>query len=139
MPLFHANGSPLDVPRDEKAAQQNETANGSEAVIVGNKNYYFYFIVTIHPETISDHFIRFSTRKRIDMITFRDIRECILEQLELDFESFCAQVRPIGGNVERLDIHAPDQDQIKGSLGDGRRIAQSSALDRDVRQQCPPG
>ena len=75
-------------PVDEKAAQQNETANGSEAVIVGNKNYYFYFIVTIYPETISDHFIRLSTRKRMDMITFRDIRECILEQLELDFQSF---------------------------------------------------
>ena len=63
MLLFHANGSPSDVPRDEKAAQQNETANGSEAVIVGNKNYYFYFIVTIHPKTISDHFIWLSTKE----------------------------------------------------------------------------
>jgi hypothetical protein len=36
MSLFHVNGSPSDVLRDEKAAQQNETANGSEAVIVGN-------------------------------------------------------------------------------------------------------
>jgi hypothetical protein len=115
-------------PGDEKAAQQYETANGSEAVIVGNTNYYFYFIVTIHPETISDHFIRLSTRKRMEMITFRDIRECILEQLELDFESFRAQVRPIGGNVEQLDIHSPNQDRIEGSLGDGCRIAQFSAL-----------
>ena len=89
-------------PRDEKAVQQHETANGSEAVMVGNEKYYFKVI--IHPETVSDHFIILSTRTRIEMITFKDIRECILEQLELDFESyqFVSEVGAVSHKQEHM-------------------------------------
>ena len=49
------------------------------------------------------------------------------------------QIRPVGGDIERLARAAQHQDGLEGSRGNERGIAQALASDGHIRHQRPLG